>query len=397
VDFYRRICQETLEFIRREMTHPQGGFYSSLDADSEGEEGKYYIWTPEEIRAALPDQDAASLVTAAYGITAAGNFEGSTVLQRVLDDQEIAVQFNIPLQEVARTLDPIHNQLLEYRQGRIRPGTDDKVLVSWNALMSIAFAEAGRYLNISDYTQLAARNLTFLLQNLLVEGRLLRAWREGQANHNAFLEDYAALILALLALYQSDPDAIWFQKAVALTEEMVLNFRHPTTGFYDTRHDHETLIFRPKDTQDNATPSGNALAAKALLQMSALTGNQDWRLIADQMLKSIVSMALTYPTSFGQWLSAMDYSVGPVHEVALLGDFSDPRFQALQDGIWSTYRPRLVVAQSPFPPESNSPPLLNNRSLLEKMPTAYVCQDFVCQLPVTTPEALMSQLQQVAA
>jgi hypothetical protein len=258
--------------------------------------------------------------------------------------------------------------------------------------MSIAFAEAGRYLNRKDYTRQAVRNITFILDNLYQDDRLLRAWREGRAIHNAYLEDYAALILSLLALYQSQPEPTWFKWAVLLTEEMVAGFRHPDTGFFDTRRDHETLLFRPKDTQDNATPSGNALAAMALLQVSAYNGSGEWREIADQMLENIISIALTYPTSFGQWLSAVDFAIGPVQEVALVGDSNSSQFQTLQAELWRTYHPRLVAAFSPFPPQEGAPPLLADRPLLDNQPTAYVCQNFTCQQPVNTLKGLRSQL-----
>ncbi len=389
---YLRTCQETLDFVIREMTHPLGGFFSSLDADSEGVEGKYYTWTPEEIRIALSDRDSINLVISAYGITPEGNFEGSNILQRIMNDQEISDQFDIPLKSVPGRLAECHRQLHNYRQERVHPSTDDKVLLSWNALMSIAFAEAGRYLNRPDYTQHAALNLSFLLENLFQNGRLLRSWRENQANHNALLEDYAALILALLALYQSDLDSSWFNKAKSLAEDMVANFRHPTTGFYDTHHDHEDLILRPKNIQDNATPSGNSLAAMALLQISAYAGNLDWRQMANKMLKNIFNKALAYPTFYGQWLSAIDFSLGPVSEVAILGKLTSPELKALQSELWNAYRPRLVAAFSEFPPKSNVPLILVDRPLKNNHPTAYVCQHFTCKMPVNDVEGLKSQL-----
>jgi uncharacterized protein YyaL (SSP411 family) len=188
------------------MTHPQGGFYSSLDADSEGEEGKFYVWTPQEIQEIITDPKDAALLLAAYGVTETGDFEGKNILQRVLDDEQLAEEFDLPLENVPTKLAELHTSLLEARSQRIRPGTDDKVLVFWNALMLTAFAEAGRYLGRGDYTQAAVRNATFLIGNLYEEERLLRSWREGQAKYNAYLEDYAGLILGLLALYQTDSD-----------------------------------------------------------------------------------------------------------------------------------------------------------------------------------------------
>ena len=390
--FYRRICEETLDFVTREMTHPQGGFYSSLDADSEGEEGKFYVWTPDEIPVAVQNPEDVRFVLAAYGVTDEGNFEGKNILQRVLNDEQLAEEFQIPVEQVPGKLSKLHQQLLQYRSQRIRPVTDDKVLVFWNALMLSAFAEAGRYLDRQDYTQIAVRNASFLLKNLYSGNRLLRSWRDGQIKYNAYLEDYAALILGLLALYQTDPQVYWYQQALKLTAEMVENFKDSDGGFFDTRDDHEALIFRPKDTQDNATPSGNTLAALALLQLSAYTGNGEWRTIAEEMIAQMVAIAVRYPTSFGQWLSALDYAIGPVHEVAILGDMDSPQFQDLRDSLWSGYQPRLVAALSQFPPEAESPQLLDGRPLISHQPTAYICQNFSCQLPVNTPEDLIVQL-----
>ena len=235
---FRRVCEATLDFVLREMTHTEGGFYSSLDADSEGEEGKFYVWNLEEIQAIITNPEDATLFLAAYGVTQGGNFKGHSILQRGLGDLLIVEAFGIPLEQVPERLAKLHAQLLERRSARVRPGTDNKVLVSWNGLMLTAFAEAGRYLQRPDYTQAAARNADFLLTALHLEDRLLRTWREGKAPYNAYLEDYAALILGLLALYQSDPDRRWFNDAVELAEGIITHFRDPDGGFFDTRADH---------------------------------------------------------------------------------------------------------------------------------------------------------------
>ena len=394
---YRQICEETMDFVIREMTHSQGGFYSSLDADSEGEdgmaEGKFYVWTPAEIQAALDDLDDSRLLLATYGVTAAGNFEGETVLQRVLNDEQIAEEFGLSLDQVPTKLTELHQKLLDYRSQRPRPATDDKVLTGWNGLMLIAFAEAGRYLKRDDYTRVAIQNADFLLAELRHENRLLRTWREGQASHNAYLEDYAAFILGLQALYQTDPQTRWFSQAVELADEMVSLFHDPDGGFFDTPNDHEQLIIRPKDVQDNAIPSGNALAANALLRLSAFTGRGDWRDIAEEMLAQMQDMMLRYPTGMSQWLQAFDFAIGPVQEVAILGAGDDPPQQGLSDVLWDGYRPRMVAANSQFPAQPEAPPLLADRPLKDGKSTAYVCQGFVCQQPVNSPEELRSQLK----
>ena len=387
---YRQVCVETLDFISREMTHPDGGFYSSLDADSEGEEGKFYVWTQDEIQNALgADFD---FFKTAYGITQQGNWEGKTILQRALDDSSLAARFKLDLGTLQQKLTECHIKLLSARNKRIRPGTDDKVLVMWNALALKAFAEAGRYLERKEYLDIAIRNARFLLSNLYTGDRLLRSWREGQAKHNAYLEDYAGLTLALLALYQSDPNPEWYSTALKLADEMVEHFSDPAGGFFDTRDDHETLLVRPKDIQDNATPSGNALATTALLELSAYGDRTEWRNLAEDMLASVSNALLRYPTVFAQWLCAADFAVGPTHEVAIIGELGNPKTQELLRTLWKDYRPRKVTAISAYPPKPGSPVLLNDRPQLNDQPTAYVCQGFVCLQPVNSPIEMEDQL-----
>jgi len=387
---FQCICEETLDFILRELTDPQGGFYSSLDADSEGEEGKFYVWTATELQEALgEDYD---FFQAAYGVTERGNWEGKMVLQRALDDATLAARFNLDPETVTAKLAESHAQLLTRRDHRIRPGTDDKVLVSWNALALIAFAEAGRYLDRINYVDTAIRSARFLLENMYQNDRLLRSWRAGTAKHNAYLEDYAGLILGLLALYQTDPNPEWYAFALKLADEMVAHFEDPEGGFFDTRDDHETLLLRPKDLQDNATPSGNALAATALLELAAYGNRTDLRDLVEKMFQSNLETILRYPTAFAQWLCAADFAIGPVHEVALLGNFDDLKTREFLKTLWKTYRPRLVSANSSYPPSIDSPALLEDRTLVDDRPTAYVCQGFVCLRPTNDPSIMESQL-----
>jgi hypothetical protein len=394
---YRRVCEKTLNFVLREMTHPEGGFYASLDADSDGEEGKFYLWTLEQIQDVLSDPEETQFFVDAHGITKEGNFEGKTVLQRAVSDQELASKYDLTAPEVPRRLEPLYAKLLEARAERVRPGTDDKILTAWNGLMMVVFAEAGRYLERPDYTRAAVRNADFLIENLWGEDQQLhRAWRQGSARHRAYLEDHAALILGLIALYQSQSDQVYFQKAAGFMEEMLAHYQDPAGGFFDTRDDQTDLLYRPKDLQDNATPSGNALAATALLTMSAYTNRRDWQNLAQDMLGAQEDQLTRYPVGFGQWLLAADLAVGPLREVALLGSPDDPRTEQLQGVLWEAYRPRTMVAQSAFPPPPEAPPLLNNRPLLEEKPTVYVCENFTCQLPVQQPEALRDQLKETS-
>jgi len=228
---------------------------------------------------------------------------------------------------------------------------------------------------------------------MLDDSRLFRSWRSGVANHVTYLEDYASLILALLNHYNSDPDPKWFTNALQLTETMIQHFYNSEEElFFDTPDDHEPLLIRPRDLQDNATPSGNALAALALLQLSAFSGNGEWRDLAETMLNNINEMATRYPTGFAQWLCAMDFALTPTQEIAILGVQDSPDFQALTEVLWATYRPHLVAALSNSAIEPRSPELLENRQLVDQKATAYVCQNFVCQHPVTTPDDFRNQL-----
>jgi len=390
--FYREVCTSTLDFVLRELTHILGGFYSSLDADSEGEEGKFYLWSADEIREELPDQEDYALFTTAYGIHSQGNFEGRNILRRAYNDEQLAAQLNLDVTQVPVKLASLREQVLQARNRRVRPGTDDKVLVSWNAMMLGAFAEAGAALGKAEYSRSATRNANFILEHMREGNRLKRSWRAGTANHTAYLEDHASLGLALLSLYQVDPDPRWYQAATGLLEEILSHFRDPSGGFFDTRDDHEALLYRPKDLQDNATPSGNALTSMLLLRLAAYEGRSDWRSLAEEMLSSNLAMMLRYPTAFAQWLSAANFALGPVYEVAVLGDPTDQAAQDLLQPVWRGYQPHLVLAASTYPPPEGSPPLLTNRPLMDGKSTAYVCQGFVCQKPVNNASELMEQI-----
>jgi uncharacterized protein YyaL (SSP411 family) len=254
-EFFRTITEEILDYVMREMLDPQGGFYSTQDADSEGAEGKFFVWTPDEIRQVLGD--AADVFMAAYGVTPDGNFEGKNILEFVGDLKQ------------RPALAEARSKLFEAREQRVHPSRDEKVLTSWNGLMLAAFAEAAQALDRDDgsralaasYRQVAERNAGFLLQELRQEnGRLLHSWKDGEARFNGYLEDNAYLIEGLLEQYQATFDAQWFVAAQELAETMIAHFSASAGTFYDTSDDHEALITRPRDLQDNATPSGNAMA-----------------------------------------------------------------------------------------------------------------------------------------
>ncbi|MDX1437294.1 MAG: thioredoxin domain-containing protein [Anaerolineales bacterium] len=382
---YKNICTETIDFVLEEMRHDEGGFFSSLDADSEGEEGTFYTWTFQELEEILEEPGDFETLGAVYDLPEAGNFEGKIILRR-------RHQGPLPPEVDGVHLEKIHSLLRAARLTKPRPATDDKILAAWNGLMLVALSEAARYFSRDDYKVMAMRNGEFLLEHLVQKGRVRRAWRDGVARVDGFLDDYAALILGLVALYQTDPDPRWFQAARDLTTVMLAGFKDEQGGFFDTRHDHENLLVRPKDIQDNATPSGNALAASALLAIAALDGDPSLKSLAEKPFGSIMPVAEKYPTAFSQWLSAIDTALGPVLEIALVETADAATGSVFSEALRSTFNPNMVLARSTYPPPEGGPRLLNDRPLIDDQPTAYVCQGFVCKQPVTASEDLTAQL-----
>jgi uncharacterized protein YyaL (SSP411 family) len=380
-EFFRTITEEILDYVMREMTDSAGGFYSTQDADSEGEEGKFFVWTPDEIREVLGSE--ADAFMAAYGVTRHGNFEGKNILEFVGNmDRRPALADS-------------RRKLFEAREKRVHPGRDQKVLTSWNGLMLATFAEAARSLNRDDYREVAERNGDFLLRELRQEnGRLLRTWRAGKAKLNGYLEDYSYLIEGLLELYQTTFEPRWFVAAQELAETMLEHFADSEGTLYDTSNDHETLITRPRDLQDNATPSGNAMAVTALLKLAGFTNDVSTIDTAHQALAQMQSMMSQYPLGFGQWLQALSYALSKPREIAIVGDPDSADTQALLSVVRDGYRPFQVVALgSPHGqrPDGDDVPLLQDRGLVEGQATAYVCQAFTCQAPVTEPAELQAQ------
>ena len=385
---HRRVVEETLDWVVREMTHPQGGFFSTLDADSEGEEGKFYVWSLDEVREVL-DADA-GLVADTYDVSAGGNWEGVNVLRRLKDLDVLAYQHEVETSEIQAAADRALPRLFERRADRIRPGLDDKIITAWNGLMIAAFAEAARALARDDYAAVATKAAEFCCTELWRDGgRLWRTWKDGRARFNAYLEDYACLAEGLLELYQATFDERWFTAAQALSDAMLKHFQDPEGGFYDTSNDHETLVTRPKNVQDNATPSGGAMAVTVLGRMHALTGEARYLDVAERALAAVGPGAASYPTAFAQWFSAADFLVGQPVGVALAGDEADR--QSLLGVVRETYRPRTVVAATASTAESGIP-LLQDRHPLNGQAAAYVCHGFVCKLPTAEPDVVRQLL-----
>ena len=390
---YREVVEETLDYVLREMTMPEGGFASSQDADTEGEEGKTYVWTAAEIREVLGEE--AGVFERAYGVSEGGNWEGHTILQRVADDERLAKEAGLPPDQVAERLREARGRLFERRRARPQPGRDDKVIAGWNGLMLAAFADAGRILGEQRYVDAATRAADFLLAALRTDdGRLRRSWKDGRALHNGVLEDYTHVADGLLALYEANFDERWFVAARELMDRVLERFPDPAGGFFDTSDDHEALITRPKGLQDNALPSGNGMAALVLLRLAALTGEARYRDAAERALALVLPVVGRYPTAFAQWLQALDFAIGPVKEVAIVGDVGAAETRALVEVALGRYRPRQVVAVGLPADDGTAVPLLADRPLVGGRPTAYVCEHFACQRPVTAPEDLAQQLQE---
>ncbi|MGH2592286.1 MAG: thioredoxin domain-containing protein [Anaerolineae bacterium] len=390
-DFYQRVAVETLDYVVREMTHPDGGLYSTQDADSEGEEGKFFVWSIEEIREILGDESV--LFNDVYGVAQSGNFEGHNILHVARDPEAVAKAHGVDLDRLGIILAESKCKLFGARDKRVKPGRDEKVLTAWNGLMLAAFAEAARALKREDYRQVAIRNADFILRELRTpEGRLLRSWKDGSgAKLNGYLEDYSHLIEGLLALYQTTLDARWFVAARELADTLIAHFAAPDGTFFDTSDDHETLITRPRDVQDNAMPSGNAMAATVLLKLGAYTGDPRYTEIAEKSLRGLQGAFQQYPTAFGQWLVAYEFAVGSPKEIAVVGDPQSADTQAMLDVIFGGFRPHQVVALK-RPGETSPIPLLDYREQIDGKTTVSVCQNFACQMPVTDPGALAEQL-----
>ncbi len=361
----REVCEQTLDWALREMQGEEGGFYSALDADSGGGEGLFYTWTPAELREALGAKDGDEAISC-FGVTEAGNFEGRNVLVLAGDPD-------------GDWLTEVRAKLLEARSSRERPGLDDKRLTSWNALMAGALAEAGAALGRSDYLDAARRAAGFLLSELCGQApdgtlRLKRTWKDGEARLGGYLEDYAYLVEALVTLYEATFEPEWLASAGEVADAMIELFADPERGgFFSTSSDHERLVARRKEIDDNPIPSGNSSAALGLMRLYGLTGEARYREWADRTLALVGAVALRHPQSFGHALQALDWQLSGSREVALVGDDG-----SLAEAVRGRFRPRLVLAGG----DPAGVPLLEGREAVDGLPSAYVCENFTCARPV---------------
>ena len=392
-EFARRIAEETLDYVVREMTDARGGFYSSQDADSEGEEGKFFVWSRQEVGATLSETDA-EIFCDYFDVTEQGNFEGQNILHVRSLIEEVAERHKVSVEEARAIVDRGRKTLFDIRERRIKPGRDEKTLTAWNGLMLASFAEGGAILQRDEYIQVAEANAEFILSNLQRDGLLLRTYKDGEAKLNGYLEDYASLIEGLISLYEATGRVKWIENAIRLTDKMIEEFwDEQDGGFFFTGESHEQLIVRSKDFMDNATPSGNSLAAFALQKLALLTGNETYQRHATTILRLLADQIRRYPSAFSWALCATDFYLSNPKEVAIVGEHGDPNFVGFTRSFWETYLPNRVLALAGADYEASEKliPLLADR----RTPTgswAYVCEAYTCKKPAETPRELADQL-----
>ncbi|HEU5236808.1 MAG TPA: thioredoxin domain-containing protein [Pyrinomonadaceae bacterium] len=393
-EFYRRIAEEILDYVAREMTDSSGGFYSSQDADSEGEEGKFFVWSRQEVIDVLGDLNGAVFCDY-YDITGAGNFEGHNILHVNTSIEAVAAKHEISTERAREIIEQGRQTLFKIREVRVKPGRDEKILTSWNGLMLASFAEASAILDRPNYAEIARANGRFLLSHLQGDGLLLRTYKAGESKLNAYLEDYANLIHGLIALYEATGELEWFESALGWTDKMIEQFWDDEAGgFFFTGQSHEQLIVRSKEWLDNATPSGNSVAALALLRLALLTANEDYRRRATTVLRLMANQVRRYPSAFGFALAALDFYLSTPLEVAVVGEPSDTRLNELTKAFWRIYLPNRVLAlcTADFDQAASRIPLFEGRNTLKTQPTAFVCEAYACKSPVVSGDELRQQL-----
>ncbi len=389
---YAKVACGIVDYVLREMTSESGGFYSAQDADSEGVEGKFFVWRPEEIARILGPADS-EVVADYYGVTNAGNFEGRTILTVPNDPADVAARHSMSVKDLEKIIESSNAKLLAARSERIPPMTDTKVIVSWNGFMLAALAEAGAVFDRDDYLDAARANADFLLDRMMDDGRLRRTDSRSQNGALGFLDDYAALIDGLLALHRADGEYRWLLEAHQLAEKAIDLFWDPIgQQLFDTGRDQEKLIVRPRDVMDNPAPSGHSMMADTLLRLSVITGDSDVRSIATKSLRAVRAVMAQFPTGAGHWLCALDSYLSDSTEVVVMTRAGGEGPRDLLRKLASSYRPGLVVAASSDTGISPDWPIFRGRTALDGQPTAYVCRSYACKLPTTDPNIMLAQL-----
>jgi len=391
----RETTKGILDYVIREMTNDEGGFYSTQDADSEGHEGKFFVWDIAEIKSVLGEKQA-NFFCAAYDITDSGNFEGENIPNIKHSLKVVAEKAGVTLDELNASLSQSKRKLFEVREQRIKPDRDEKVITAWNGLMLASFAEAGVVLDRPDYLDIARKNARFILSKLQRDGFLLRTYKDGVAKFNAYLEDYAFLIEGLTTLFETSGEIEWLNAALSLTDRMVEEFwDEDNAGFFFTGTSHEKLIVRSKDYFDNATPSGNSVAASVLLRLGILTDSEHFRNLAVSVFREVADSIRKYPSGFGYALSGLDFILSTPKEVAI-NAAEQPSLKTFVRAAWDKYLPNKVVASALSGDSAaiGSVVLLQNRNLVQGKTAAYVCQNYTCKEPVTEIAAFAEQLSE---
>ena len=392
---YRRIVVETCDYVLRDLTDPLGGFHSTEDADSEGVEGKFYVWSPQQVRSVLGDA-LGQRFCYVYDVTDEGNFEGNSILNLPKSIQQCASILGCDAQALSDEMAQARAQLVAARNQRVRPGKDDKVLVNWNGLMIEALARAGSVLQIDRFVASSARAAQFIRDQMQTEtGRLWHCWRQGQPACPAYLDDYACLASALVSLYEADFQETWIDWAVQLCDTLLQHFTAPDGGFFFTADDHEQLITRTQDLHDSSVPSGSGMAATALLRLGKLTGRTDFLEAAQRTVQTATELMQQSATGAGQLLIALDMHLGPFYEIALIADQPEDLRQATES-LRGEYLPNRVVAVGLGPTSSaHLRPLLQGKDTSGGSPAIYACEGFRCQQPVYGAEAAQALWQQL--
>ena len=396
---YREVAEQILSYVTRDMTDPEGGFYSAEDADSEGEEGKFYVWTPDEVLETLGDRDG-EWFCRLYGITEEGNFEGSSI-PNLLGHTfgQFAEKEGVSEGEVRERAEALRRKLFAAREKRVRPGKDDKILTAWNGLMIAAFAIAARAFGREDYREAAERAASFVLAKLRrPDGRLLARWRDGEAAYPAYLDDYACMVWALIELYETTFDAAHLDRALELNREMIRLFRDEERGgFFFYGHDAEKLIAPVKETFDGAMPSGNSLAAWNLIRLARLTGDGELEALFEKHLESSAGAISRYPAGHAMFLTAMLHAYEPGREIVIAGDREDPQTGRFIAAIHRMFLPNMVVMLHSPGAEGEAArrlmPVIADKTPVEGKTAVYVCEHYACQAPVTEPGALTAMLK----
>jgi uncharacterized protein len=382
---FRRIAEETIDYVLREMAGPQGGFCSAQDADSDGIEGKYYLWTYDEVESILGEETART-VGNYYGIAGRGTFEGGSILH---------VAGHLP-EEEPDIIKEAKLSLLKVRDRRVPPARDDKVLASWNGLMLASLSEAACVLNRDDYLAAAVGTGTFLLEAIVSDGHLKHTWKDNEARIEGYLDDYALVIEGLLSLHQATLAGRWLREAIRLSAVMAEQFWDESAGcFHDTGSRHEALFMRPRSIHDGATPSGSSAAALALLKVSRLTGNRRWEGIAVKSMQAVQEVMVRHPLGFGNWLCALDFHLSPPMEVVIVGPRENPSTASLLRVLHTKWLPNKVVAARDPADEAavDNLAMLEGRAMVDGLPTVFVCEGYTCGTPVNDPESLRSRLR----